>query len=172
MRFMKLQTPNYTNENSPVTKQPIMHQTASLGLLKRSDITYTPIRNGISSIRMKAIVSIAWVVRNASGKNNIHAFLWSHNWVGTYGLWEGSDLYRATPAATRDPSFCGFIRSPWLLHLVASYDKQGIPRTYSLPDPITDETRLWHDSAEENPLFSRGWLYEPQAPQSHWWRSN
>jgi hypothetical protein len=38
---------------------------------------------------------------------------------GAQGLWRVRDLYRATPAVTRDLGFCGLIRS------VASYDTQG-----------------------------------------------
>lgn len=43
-----------------------MHQDAIVRVLKRSDMTYTPANIGISSNRIKAIVSIAWVVRKAS----------------------------------------------------------------------------------------------------------
>jgi hypothetical protein len=41
------------------------------------------------------------------------------------------DLYRATPAATRDLGFSGLIR---LISLV-SYDTRGVWRIYSNPDP-------------------------------------
>lgn len=50
----------------PVTKHPVIHQDAMVRVLKRSDMTYTPASIGISSNRIKAIVSIAWVVRKAS----------------------------------------------------------------------------------------------------------
>ena len=39
--------------------------------------------------------------------------------LGSYGLWAGRDLYRATPALTRGLGFCGLVRRtvplPWLV---------------------------------------------------------
>lgn len=54
------------SRNAAVTKHPVIHQDAMVRVLKRSDMTYTPASIGISSNRIKAIVSIAWVVRKAS----------------------------------------------------------------------------------------------------------
>jgi hypothetical protein len=55
--------------------------------------------------------------------------------LGAQGLWAGRDLYRATPAATRDLVFSGLIRrTP---HLVASWltTHDGMWRIYSYQDP-------------------------------------
>jgi hypothetical protein len=43
--------------------------------------------------------------------------------LGAQGLWAGRDLYRATPAVTRDLGFSGLIRRT--AHLVAFYDTGG-----------------------------------------------
>jgi hypothetical protein len=64
--------------------------------------------------------------------------------LGAQGLWAGRDLYRATPAVTRDLGFSGLIRKgpP---HLVASYDTEGVWRIYSKPDPH-GKVRAWYDT--------------------------
>jgi hypothetical protein len=43
--------------------------------------------------------------------------------LSAQGLWAGRDLYRATPAVTRDLGFSGLIEGP--PHSVASYDTRG-----------------------------------------------
>jgi hypothetical protein len=43
--------------------------------------------------------------------------------LGVQGLWAGRDLYRATPAATRDLGFSSLSEGP--PHSVASYDTRG-----------------------------------------------
>jgi hypothetical protein len=45
--------------------------------------------------------------------------------LGTQGLWAGRNIYRATPAVTRDLGFSGLIGSEGPPHLVASYDTRG-----------------------------------------------
>jgi hypothetical protein len=56
--------------------------------------------------------------------------------LGAQGHWAGRDIYRATPAVTRDLGFPGLIRrtTPFC-DSVASYDTQGMWRIYYNPDP-------------------------------------
>ena len=55
--------------------------------------------------------------------------------LGAHDFWARKDLYRATPAVTRGLGrlFRSHPKKP--LHSIASYNKQGILRTYSNPDP-------------------------------------
>ena len=48
--------------------------------------------------------------------------------LGFFGLLAGRDLYRSTPAVTRELGLKVSSEGPW--HFVALYDKQGERRTY------------------------------------------
>jgi hypothetical protein len=78
--------------------------------------------------------------------------------LGAQGLWAGRDLYRATPAVTRDLSFSGLIRrttpfsrliqSPLTTH-------EGMWRIYSNPDPqaLVSVYKFWHPYTKNNTRY-------------------
>jgi hypothetical protein len=86
------------------------------------------------SIRLIDFIRFYVPLKNFSFVWRRHHYRWRaakfRPMFGAQGLWAGRDLYRGTPAMTRDLGFSE------LSHFVASYDiHEGMWRIYSNPDP-------------------------------------
>jgi hypothetical protein len=92
--------------------------------------------------------------------------------LGAQGLWAGMDLYRATPAVTRDLNFSGLMRSEGPSHSVTSYDTQGDLENLFLQvpiqSPLTTYKGMWRNYSNLDDLtgFILGSLSSSQCDLS------